>query len=167
MTVVRRLDRVALWATRFLGLVSALALFALMALTFFDVLGRNLLDRPIDGATELTRLLMAILIFGVMPVVFGREENVTVDLLDGFFSPSMAALRQAVVNLISAVAMGAIAWKAWGLGERALDYGDVTEYLYIPVYPFVMYIAVLSGLCVLPALVNSLRHALSLFSRPA
>lgn len=163
MTVIAKTERVAHWATRCLGLVATLALFALMAMTFFDVLGRNLFNAPIDGATELTRLLMAILIFAVLPVVFGREENITVDLLDGMFNRRWANVRQALINLICALAMGTVAWKTWGLAERAMNYGDVTEYLLIPVYPFVMFIAVMCGLCVLPGLYNAGRFAICSF----
>ena len=40
------------------GLLAAVALFAIMALTFFDVGGRKLLGNSIPGSLELTELLM-------------------------------------------------------------------------------------------------------------
>ena len=46
------------------GLLSGGALFAIMALTFFDVGGRKLLENSIPGSLELTELLM---VFGIDP----------------------------------------------------------------------------------------------------
>ncbi len=49
------------------GLLSGTALFAIMALTFFDVAGRKLLSNSIPGSLELTELLMVVVIFGALP----------------------------------------------------------------------------------------------------
>jgi TRAP-type transport system small permease protein len=64
------------------GLLSGGALFAIMALTFFDVLGRKLLSNSITGSLELTELLMVVVIFGALPLVSGRGEHVEFDSLD-------------------------------------------------------------------------------------
>jgi TRAP-type transport system small permease protein len=65
------------------GVLSAIALFAIMALTFFDVGGRKLLGNSIPGSLELTELLMVVVIFGAIPLVSHRGEHVTFDSLDG------------------------------------------------------------------------------------
>jgi len=49
------------------GLLSGGALFAIMALTFFDVGGRKLLENSIPGSLELTELLMVVVIFAALP----------------------------------------------------------------------------------------------------
>ena len=54
------------------GLLSGGALFAIMALTFFDVGGRKLLDNSIPGSLELTELLMVVVIFAALPLVSAR-----------------------------------------------------------------------------------------------
>ena len=71
------------------GILSAVALFAIMALTFFDVGGRKLLGNSIPGSLELTELLMVVVIFGALPLVSQRGEHVTFDSLDSTLPQSV------------------------------------------------------------------------------
>ena len=48
---------------------SALVLFALMAMTCIDVVGRYFFNSPLDGATELTQLMMGLIVFAILPTV--------------------------------------------------------------------------------------------------
>ena len=43
--------------------VASAALFLMMCMTFADVVLRSSFDAPIEAATELTRILMAIVVF--------------------------------------------------------------------------------------------------------
>lgn len=52
---------------RFLGVLVALSLFAMMLLTFFDVVGRKFFDASLPGSLELTELFMLVLIFFALP----------------------------------------------------------------------------------------------------
>ena len=72
------------------GLLSGIALFAIMALTFFDVLGRKFLSNSIPGSLEITELLMVVVIFGALPLVSERGEHVEFDSLDPYL-PLLAA----------------------------------------------------------------------------
>ena len=54
------------WST---GLLAALALFGIMFLTLFDVLGRKFLNNSIPGALEMTEIGMVMVIFGALPRV--------------------------------------------------------------------------------------------------
>src|SRR5206468_8216939 len=91
------------------GLLSAAALFAIMALTFFDVGGRKLLDNSIPGSLELTELLMVIVIFASLPLVSLRGEHVLFDSFDAYLSPRVLRLQKAVIDLAIAVALLALA----------------------------------------------------------
>ena len=46
--------------------VSSLVLFVLMVMTCIDVIGRELLNDPLDGATELTQLMLGVIVFAVL-----------------------------------------------------------------------------------------------------
>ena len=125
--------------------VASLALFALMVMTFCDVMLRSILDAPIEAATELTRLFMAIMVFAVMPVMSARGEHINVDLLDGVFDRlNIARWRDGLVYL----ACGAMLWWPAGrvvvLAERARMYGDVTEYVRFPVFYVSWFIAIMT-----------------------
>ncbi len=138
--------------------VSAVVLFLLMVMTCIDVFGREVLAAPLDGATELTRLMLGVIVFGVLPAVSRREDHVTVDLLDPLFSPRAAHARQAVLNLVCAVALAAVCWRVWFVGVDQLEYGDATEFLRIPLGPVSWFISVLSGIAAVAMLANSIGH---------
>ncbi len=134
--------RLALWLGRLPSLLAAVTLFALMVMTFFDVLLRSVFNNPIESATELTRLFMAIIVFSSMPVISWKSGHIVVDLLDSWFGEGASRIRDAVVNLACGAALVWPALRVWQLADRARQYGDVTEYLQIPQFYIAYFIAV-------------------------
>lgn len=141
-----QLIRLAKLAATLPLLLAVTALFLMMAMTFADVVMRSALNTPIEAATELTRIMMAIVVFSALPMVSGRAEHITVDLLDPIFPDWMARWRDAFI----ALACGAILWwpaeRVVVLAERARSYGDLTEYLGIPQFYIAWFIAVFTYL---------------------
>ena len=153
MTAGTLKGRAERWLTRPLALLGAILLFTLMVLTCIDVMGRYLFNAPLQGATELTRLLMGGIIFAALPAVCLREDHVTVDLLDTLTPKWLVRARQLVINLTCTVILAVISWRVWLLAERAGQYGDRTEYLQIPVAPVVYFIALMCAMAALVAAV--------------
>jgi TRAP-type C4-dicarboxylate transport system permease small subunit len=115
--------------------MACVALFILMVMTFCDVILRSMFNAPIEAATELTRILMAILVFSVLPMISAGKGQIAVDLTDGLFARlRLGRARDAVVYLVSGIMLFWPIQRVWILAERARDYGDVTEYLSIPVF---------------------------------
>lgn len=114
---------------------ACLALFGLMVMTFSDVVLRSVANAPLSAATELTRILMAVIVFSIMPMVSTSGQHVAVDLTDPVFDRlGLARLRDGVIYLVCG---GLLYWplnRVWVLAERGRDFGDVTEYLNIPVF---------------------------------
>lgn len=131
-----------------LAAVAAALLIALMGVTVVDVVGRDLLSRPLPGATEITELLLAAVIFTGLPAVCLDDGHVTVDLLTARLGARWAALRLLAARLLTAGALGVIAWRLAVQGGRLAGYGEVSVYLRLPVAP-VAYAA--AGLCALAA----------------
>ena len=112
---------------------AAAALFLLMVMTFSDVMLRSMANAPIEQATELTRIFMAIIVFSVMPIVSTNGEHIAVDLTDGLFDRfGLTRLRDGCLFLICGALLFWPMQRVWILAERARDFGDVTEYLSIP-----------------------------------
>jgi TRAP-type C4-dicarboxylate transport system permease small subunit len=150
--VVRRLSQIP-------TLISALALFALMLMTFADVVLRSVFNAPIEAATELTRILMAVLIFSVLPMISAGNGHIAVDLTDGIFARyRLNRLRNCVVFVGSGIALYWPVKRIWLLAERARDYGDVTEYLAIPTYLIGGFIAIATGVAALAMIASGLLH---------
>ncbi len=143
MSTLIRLARYASMAPLMLAIT---ALFLMMVMTFADVVMRSALNTPIEAATELTRIMMAIVVFAALPMVSGRAEHITVDLLDPIFPKGLARWRDAII----ALACGAILWwpaeRVVVLAERARSYGDLTEYLGIPQFYIAWFVAVFTYL---------------------
>lgn len=130
-----------------------------MALTFFDVGGRKLLDNSIPGSLELTELLMVAVIFGAMPLVSQRGEHVAFDSLDSYLPAAVRRVQAALVHLLCAAAMLALAYLMWRTGGQFLESGETTAQLKLLKAPFIYGIAVLCG-------ITGVVH-LGLIARPA
>ena len=135
--------------------VSALALFAIMFLTFFDVLGRKFADNSIPGSLEMTEMLMVIVIFASLPLVSLRGEHVLFDSLDPYLPPRVLRAQKSIIHAILAFLMLALAVLMWKTGGDFLASGETTAQLQILKAPFIYGMAVMCALagCVHVALV--------------
>lgn len=125
------------------GTLAGAALFAIMSLTFFDVLGRKLLSNSIPGSLELTELLMVVVIFAALPLVSERGEHVVFDSLDGYLPAGVQRVQRALVNLVCGVALIGLAWLMWKSGNQFLETGETTAQLKILKAPFLYGMSVL------------------------
>ena len=133
------------------GLLAGIALFGIMALTFFDVLGRKFLSNSITGSLEMTELLMVVVIFAALPLVSERGEHVAFDSLDHYL-PAWALRAQSIlVNLICAAVLLGLGWLMWTTGSQFLESGETTAQLKIFKAPFIYGMGIL---CALTGLVH-------------
>jgi TRAP-type C4-dicarboxylate transport system permease small subunit len=131
------------------GLLAAVALFAIMALTLADVLGRKLFNHSINGSLELTEILMVVVIFAALPLVSLHGEHVAFDALDALMPGWLRRLQQVLVDLLCAAALGTVAWLMWGKAVDMIGYGETTAQLKLPVGIFVGLMAAMCGLAAL------------------
>lgn len=142
--------------------IASIALFALMTLTFADVLMRSIFNAPIEAATELIRMGIALIVFSALPVLSARNEHISVDLLDGpFHRLKLERWRDAFVALACAAMLWYPAGRVVDLAERARSYGDVTEYLEIPTYYVAYFIAVMTYVTAAALIGRALLHIFS------
>jgi TRAP-type transport system small permease protein len=124
-----------------LGIAASALLFALMALTFVDVVARYVFNRPIRGAFEVTELLLLVLIFAGLPLVSHADEHVTMDFIDHWLDKRRRMMLRRLVNALVAAAMGFMAWQIVIKAGRISAYGDATDVLRIVYGPFVYFMA--------------------------
>lgn len=88
-----------------------------------DVIGHYLLNRRLGGAYELTRMLLAALVFVALPLTTAGGGHVEVDLASHLLSRRMQRLLGRLPGLISAVALACFGWRLTaggaGLGAAA------------------------------------------------
>jgi TRAP-type C4-dicarboxylate transport system permease small subunit len=128
------------------SLLCALALFAIMTLTFFDVGGRKLLSHSITGSLELTELLMVVVIFASLPLVSRRGEHVVFDSLDSVWPAWFLRLQSILVNVLCGSLMLGLMWLMWKTGAQFTESGETTAQLHIPKAPFIYGMSVLCGI---------------------
>ncbi|MGE5145155.1 MAG: TRAP transporter small permease [Candidatus Eiseniibacteriota bacterium] len=147
------------WTIRLLDWAAGIVLFAMMAMTCVDVVGRYFFNSPLSITTDYTRLAMALIVFTVFPAICWFEEHICVDILDSVFPKRFVNLRQLLINLLAAVGLGFVAARVWFIAERAARKGDMTEFSLVPVAPFYYYISILLAVTALALLLNAARYA--------
>lgn len=136
-------DRIIRAADFLLMIIASVALFALMVMTFLDVTMRSVFNASIQEATELTRIFMAVLVFASLPVLMARGGAISIDLLDPLFR--RIGIERGLAALVSLFTGLILFWpvqRLWVLVVRTRSYGEVTEYLHIPQYLVLGFIAV-------------------------
>lgn len=150
------------WLAFVLELIASITLFAMMVLTCIDVIGRYFLHQPVLGATELTEIFLAVVLFAVMPVITWRGGQIVVDLIDNFVSAKVLRLLMALSTVLIATSMYFVAFRIFELGARNLKRGITTDFLFIPTGYVVQFIAIFSWLTVIGLLITT---CIDLFSK--
>jgi TRAP-type C4-dicarboxylate transport system permease small subunit len=138
--------------------VAAAFLAALMLLTCADVVGRYFLNHPINGAFELTEMLLAALVFAGLPLVTLRNEHVIVNLFDTITPEWILRLQHVIACVIGAVCTGFLAWHMWLGAGRMQAAGETTAQLKIPVAWLAHSMAVMMAVTALALVVLAFRH---------
>src|SRR3546814_16251706 len=116
-----------------------------MVCTFVDVVGRYVFNSPLPGALELTEIMMASLIFTILPVVSARSDHITVDLLVMPRSSMLRRIQNLAINVTSAIMLAVLAWKIWLHAADMYSYNALSPFLHIPMGPVAAHIAAMAG----------------------
>jgi TRAP-type C4-dicarboxylate transport system permease small subunit len=139
---------------RTLGVVSAIILLILVMITCVDVVGRYFLNMPLNGAFEMTEVLLVALVFSALPLATERREHVEVDLLATIFSQNINRLLIAFGGLFTAAVLLTFSWRLTIHAMKAAEDGAVTNALEIPLASIGYFAAVA---CFISAIIAVLR----------
>ena len=130
----------------------------LVLITVIDVLGRYLLSLPLPGATEITEIILGILIYIGLPYITKDEEHVAVSLFSNYFNNSIIKIQKIIVNFIVSIILFIIAWQLYLHGLDLNLYNEITTFLEIPKAPIAYMMAALSIIASIIALCNSYKY---------
>jgi TRAP-type C4-dicarboxylate transport system permease small subunit len=123
-------------ANRFTAGVGAWFLIPLMIMTALDVLGRDVLNRPIPGTVELSQYLLSVFILLGFAYTQQVKAHVTVSLFTSRMPyqarPSSGSLPRLML-LMGCI----IAWRGWVVGIEE----TVSDMLRVPQVPFRLLVA--------------------------
>ena len=132
-----------------LGIAASALLFAMMCLTFVDVVARYLFNSPIRGGFEATELMLLVLIFAGLRLVSHGDEHVTMDFIDRMLPPRAVAALVRLVHALVAAMFFFLTWQMLIKAGRIAAYGDTTDVLRVAVGPFVYFMVAMIALTAL------------------
>ena len=137
---------------RFISAVGAVFLLPLMLITAFEVIGRNLFNRPIAGAVELSEYLLSIFI--LLGVAYTQQVKGYVGV--SLFVARLPLRGQMVLNIISTLLslfiFALLAWQGLIVG---MEEKTVSDMLRVPQYPFRLLVAAAAFLTCLELLFDA------------
>lgn len=122
----------------------AAIVFLLMAVTFLDVLGRELLNLPVPASFEITRLALGLMVFVALPLVSAADEHVTIGLFNGYFRGRARHWKQFVVGLFVGFLCAVWARELWIQANALAQQNERLMFLQIQLAPFVYAMSVLT-----------------------
>lgn len=138
-------DRLARGLDATAGVALAVLVFAMMALAFIDVLGRQTIDRPIPAGFEVTELMMAFTVYLGLPVVCARREHITIGLLDRLFKGHVKRVQHCVLNLLMAGLSTVWAREVWIQADALAAANELLMFLQIRTSMFVYAMSLLTA----------------------
>ena len=87
----------------FFATIAGIALFAMMALTFADVIGRKFVGNSLPGAVELTEIFMVLMIYFALPLASIAGEHIVFDLLDRMLPPALLRWQKSLSHGLTAL----------------------------------------------------------------
>ena len=126
--------------------VAAVLLFAMMAVTFVDVIGRYVIGRSVPGSTEIIQVLLVLSTVFAIPAVTWSRQHIAIGLFEKGSGGWIDRARQWGVAAISAVVFAALGVLLWTYAGESAANEDVIGYLRLPMAPMIYVMAVLCGL---------------------
>lgn len=141
------LERTVSPLTRMLHWIGQVIIVFMVLVTVIDVCLRYVFNKPITGSYELTEFMMAILVFASLGYTMMVKGHVSVDLVVTKFPERVRALMESLTCLLAFVLFAVAAWRNVLHAITAWKRHDVSAELFIPISPFVLFVAL--GIAVL------------------
>jgi len=129
-------------AAKVLNGIAAGVLAAMMVLTGVDVFLRYIFNRPVSGSYEMTEFMMPIVIAFGLAYCALEKGHVRVELLTSRLSERAQAIMNSFASIVFLGVFILITWQTFLRAKGMLDVGQISIVLYIPVFPFVLAVAV-------------------------
>jgi TRAP-type C4-dicarboxylate transport system permease small subunit len=128
--------------SKILDRVASVILFSMTLLTIADVFLRKVFSRSILGTVEVTEFMMVILVFFSLAQAEVLNRHVKVDLVMSRLDQRTQGLIDMITQLVCFLLFGGITWSTLVYAARMKVSGEVSQDLWIPIYPFVYIVAV-------------------------
>ncbi|AVW91091.1 TRAP transporter small permease [Celeribacter baekdonensis] len=136
-------------ANYILAVLGGICLIGLVLILAFGVIMRYAFGQPILGLNEIVQLVALALVMASLPYATEQRVHVRVDVFDKALGHWGRMFGDIVSRLISGYVLAILTQRAWAKSMDALEWGDATNMLNLPVWPFYAVLAAGTALCVM------------------
>jgi TRAP-type C4-dicarboxylate transport system permease small subunit len=136
-------------ATLILAMAAGVSLLFMVVLISTGVLMRFVFAQPILGLNEIVQLNSVAVVMLALPWATAEGAHVRVDVLDRAIGRAGRYAGDLLSRGLSAFVLAVLVWRAALKALDALKYGDATNMLGLPVWPFYAILALGMALCVI------------------
>lgn len=135
-------------ANRVLAVAAGICLLFMVVLIAAGVVLRYVFATPILGINEIVQLNSVAVVMLAMPWATAQGAHVRVDVLDKRIGRRGRYVGDLMARAASALVLGVLVWRASLKALDAQKYGDATNMLSLPIWPFYAVLATGIALCV-------------------
>ena len=143
--------------SNFLNIIASIILFLMMLLTVTDVFLRKVLAKSILGTVEITEFMMLIIVFFALGQAEIEDKHVRVHLIVSRFKDKMQHLIDMVTQIFCLILFIIALLSAISYAFKMKVSGEVSQDLWIPLYPFIYVVVVGCTIVSIVLLVNFLK----------
>ncbi len=130
-----------------LAIGAGICLLAMVAVVMTGVVLRYVFGAPLMGVNEIVQLIAVALAMLALPYCTSSGTHVQVDLFDRVLGRWGRLCGDILSRVLSVVALYFICSQAWRKAGEAIEFGDVTNMLQMPLWPFYGAILLGMGIC--------------------
>ncbi len=167
-SLLSRLDRILLPLERFCALLSGLAIFSLMFLAVYSVIGRRFFASPLAGYVDYIEAMMPIIAIMGVSYVQRDGSHIRMDMLIGNLKGRMLWFFELISILLILILITALTWGAWAHFDRSFDLTrplfsrDSSIDIGIPIWPSKLIVPIAFAVLILRLLLQAWGYARAL-----
>lgn len=151
--------------TRVVFYMGIICLTIMMFLTAVDVIGRYFFNSPILGSFEITQSLMVILMATSIGYCGMMKGHIDIDLVAGRLSQRAQSILGCITTFLGVALFGLITWQTFVYIGDNIASNVASAVLQIPAWPFVLIVAIGSGIFCLVLLLQLLEFVCTAVSK--
>lgn len=147
---------------KIMAYVASVALFGMMMITVADVCGRYIFNKPIKGTWELVGFMLVAAGSWGLGYCQVKKGHIRVDFILQRFPEKVREIITTLANFLGFAAFTLLCWRCVVYTQYYLSItrGNATDTLHIPIFPFVLILAIGTGMLALVLLFDFM-HSLT------
>lgn len=130
-----------------LALVAGVCLIVLMLMITAAVVMRYGFGQPLLGVNEMVKMTSVATIMAALPYATFHRAHVAVDVFDPMIGRWGRLIGDIVARLLSILVLSVLSYRAARRALEAIEFGDVTNMLGLPQWPFYAILSCGAALC--------------------